>query len=234
MKKALSLILALILTFSMGTLAFAEEAVAITKEEAKAKAIAHVKYEQEIELPLLSSVVSDTYNDSIQGTVEIYKVTSNLLLYSGKTVTYTTYVDKYNGKIYYQKATIVDLPSIVELTEDQALSLALEALGVNKDNTSVLSRTATDGKAPYSFVFVEGYSEKYECTVKKADLLSVVVDDIKVSKYSEPDSGASGLSGIIERIVLAIKVLISKLNPENLLSKISAADLLKIFQSLTK
>lgn len=232
MKKALSLILALILTFSMGTLAFAEEAVALTKEEAKAKALAHVRYEQEI--PLTSFIATGTHNDSIQGTVEVYNVTSSLLLYSGKTVTYYTTVDKYNGKIYYQKATIVDLPSIVELTEDQALSLALEALGVNKDNTSVLSRTATDGKAPYSFVFVEGYSEKYECTVKKADLLSVVVDDIKVSKYSEPDSGASGLSGIIERIVLAIKVLIAKLNPENLLGKISAADLLKIFQSLTK
>ena len=37
MKKALSLILALILTFSMGTLAFAEDAVALTKEEAKAR-----------------------------------------------------------------------------------------------------------------------------------------------------------------------------------------------------
>lgn len=237
MKKTLSLILAILMIFSMASFAFAEEAVTLTKEEAKTKALAHVKYEKEIELPLFSSVVTDTYNDSTQGTVEVYNVTSNLLLYSGKTVTYYTVVDKYNGNIYYQKATIVDLPSILELTEDQALSLALEVLGVNKDNASVLSKNTVDtdnGKQVYKFTFVEGFSEKYECTVSKGDLVTVTVDNIKVSKYNEPTSSGTSLSSIIERIVLAIKVLIAKFNPENLLGKISAADLLKIFQFLAK
>lgn len=236
MKKALSLILAILLTFSMASFAFAEgEATALTKEQARAKAIAHVKYDTELSLG--SFTTTGTYNDDFQGEVEVYNVTSSLLLYSGKTVTYYTIVDKYSGRIYYQKATIVDLPSILELTEDQALSLALEVLGVNKDNTSVLSKNTIDtagGKKVYQFVFVEGFSEKYECTVSKGELVSVVVDDIKVSKYNEPTDTNSGFSAIIEKIVLAIKVLLAKLNPENLLSKISAADLLKIFQSLTK
>ena len=48
MKKTLSLILALILTFSMSLVAFAEDAVALTKDEAKAKALAHINYDSEI------------------------------------------------------------------------------------------------------------------------------------------------------------------------------------------
>ena len=230
MKKTLSLILAIILTFSMGTLAFAGEAVALTKDEAKAKAVEHVNYDSEVSLATYA--LSGTYDDDIQGTVEVYNVTSTLVLKTGRTVTYYTVVDKYNGKIYYQKATVVDLPSIFDLTEDTALSLAIEVLGLNESNTSVLSTNGTEGKAPFSFVLVEGFSQKYECTVKKGDLLYVVVDYIKVSKYNNDSSENSGISGLIEKIVLIFKVLVAKLNPANLLDKISATDLLKVFQFL--
>jgi hypothetical protein len=142
MKKTLSLILAILMIFSMTTLAFAAEGelTPLTKEEAKAKALAHVKYEEEIVIPLLPTVVTGTYNDTLQGTVEVYNITSTLLLYSGKTATYYTVVDKFDGQIYYQKATILNAQSIVEFTEELALSLALEVLGVNKDNTSVISK----------------------------------------------------------------------------------------------
>ena len=196
MKKALSLILAIILTFSMCTLAFAAEtSTAITKDEAKDIALKHVKYETEIEIPLITPLITNgTYNDDIQGEVEVYNVSTRLRLYSGNIASYYTVVDKYNGKIYYQKATLVDLPSIVDLTEDQALSLAYEALGVNPDNASVLSKEGTEGKAPYTFVFVEGYTEKYECTVKKGDLFSVVIDDIKVSKHTVTNSVIQALA----------------------------------------
>ena len=227
MKKTLSLILAIILTFSMSTLAFAGDAVALTKEEARAKAIAHVHYEKEYEVG--TYVLNDTYTDDLQGEVEVYDVTSRLLLFSGRTVTYNTKVDKYSGKIYYQKATIVDLPALFDFSEDTALNLAIEVLGVNKDNTSVLSETPnSDGS--YSFVFVEGYSQKYECTVVKSNL-AVVVDNINVSLYNQESVTSTN---IVERIVLVLKVLIAKLNITNLLEKISAADMLKLFQFLAK
>ena len=118
MKKTLSLILAIILTFSMSTLAFAGEAVALTKDEAKAKAVEHINYDSEVSLATYA--LSGTFNDDIQGTVEVYNVTSTLVLKTGRTVTYYTVVDKYNGKIYYQKATIMDLPSLFDLTEETA------------------------------------------------------------------------------------------------------------------
>ena len=233
MKKTLSLILALILTFSMGIVAFADDAVALTKDEAKAKAVAHINYDSEI--PLGTYVTSGIYNHDAEGQIDVYNVTSTLLLKTGKTAVYKTTVDMYTGKIYSQSANIIDLTSIFikNITMDQAYSLALEAMGVDKANTSSLSKqeiTTADGKAAYHFVFVEGFSEQFECTVIKYD---GAIEDIKVSKYNEPttDSPLSGLTNILERIILIFKVLISKLNPANLLDKISATDILKIFQA---
>ena len=236
MKKTISLILALILAFSMCIVAFAEDAVALTKDEAKAKAVAHINYDSEISLG--TYVTSGTYNHDAEGQIEVYNVTSNLLLKSGKTAIYKTVVDKYTGKIYSQSANILDITSIFikNITIDQAYSLALEAMGVDKDNTSSLTKkeiTTADGKAAYHFVFVEGFSEQFECTVIKYD---GAIEDIKVSKYNEPstDSPLSGITGIIERIILAIKVLISKLSITNILDKISATDILKVFEFLGK
>jgi hypothetical protein len=234
MKKTLSLILALILTFSMSLVAFAEDAVALTKDEAKAKAVAHINYDSEI--PLGTYVTSGTYNHDAEGQIDVYNVTSTLLLKTGKTAVYKTTVDMYTGKIYSQSANFLDILSIFNknISMDQAYSLALEAMGVDKANTSSLSKqeiTTADGKVAYHFVFVEGFSEQYECTVIKYD---GAIEDIKVSKYNEPttDSPLSGLTNIFERIILIFKVLISKLNPVNLLDKISATDILKIFQAL--
>ena len=233
MKKALSLILALILTFSMGTLAFAEEtATALTKDQAKAAAVAHVNYDSEVGLATFA--VNGTYTDDIQGTVEVYNVTSTLVLKSGRTVVYKTVVDKYSGKIYYQEADIKDLTSIFikNITMEQAYSLALEALGVNAENTVMLSQQAivTDnGSDAYHFVFVEGYSQKFECTVMKYD---GSIEDIKVSKYTVESGNDLRVSNILEKFILIFKVLIAKLNPLNLLDKVSANDLLKIFQFL--
>ena len=231
MKKTLSLILALILVFSMGTLAFAEDPVALTKDQAKAAAVAHVNYDSEFALG--TYVLEGTYNDSLQGQVEVYNVTSTLTLKSGKTAVYNTIVDKYNGKIYYQKANVIDLTSILirNITMEQAYALAIEALGVNKDNTVVFTQEPVtyEGQEAYHFVFCEGYSEKFECTVMKYD---GTIEDIKVSKYTVESS--NGIGGIVEKIINIIKVLIAKLNPANLLEKVSAADLLKLFQFLSK
>lgn len=233
MKKTLSLILALILTFSMGTLAFAAEtATALTKDQAKAAAVAHVNYDSEYALG--TYVLSGTYTDDIQGTVEVYNVTSTLLLKSGRTVVYKTVVDKYNGKIYYQEADIKDITSLFlkNITMEQAYSLAIEALGVNADNTVLISQQAivTDnGNDAYQFVFVEGYSQKFECTVMKYD---GSIENIKVSKYTVESTEDLSVSNILEKIILIFKVLIAKLNPANLLDKISATDLLKVFQFL--
>lgn len=232
MKKTLSLILALIFVFSMGTLAFAEEPVALTKDQAKAYAVAHVNYDSEMSFG--TYVTSGTYNDSLQGQVEVYNVTSSLVLKSGKTAIYNTVVDKYNGKIYYQKANVYDLASLLlrNLTIDQAYDLALEALGVNKDNTVAFTKepvVTADGQDAYHLVFCEGYSEKFECTVIKYD---GTIEDIRVSKYTVESN--NGVGGIIGKIINVIKVLIAKLNPANLLDKISATDLLEIFKFLTK
>ena len=233
MKKTLSLILSLLLIFSMSTVAFAAEtATALTKEQAKSLAVAHVNYDSEIALGTYA--LTGTYNDSLQGTVEVYNVTSTLLLKSGRTVVYKTVVDKYSGKIYYQSANILDITSILikNITMDQAYGLALEALGVNAENTVVLTQeaiTKADGSEAYHFIFVEGYSEKFECTVMKYD---GAIEDIKVSKYTAASTGSTSISNIMQRIVLILKVLIAKLNPANLLDKISATDLLKIFQFL--
>ena len=225
MKKTLSVILAILMMFSMATFAFAEEATALTKDQALAKAIAHVKYDSEISLGTYA--ITGTYNDDFQGEVEVYNVTSTLILTSGRTVVYKTVIDKYSGKIYYQSANVLSLLTY-NLTVDQAYSLALEALGVNQDNTVSFTKEAVvtaDGKDAYHFVFCEGYSQQYECTVMKTD---GTIEDIKISQYN--DDSTNSISGILERIVLFIKVLISKLSISNLLEKISAADLLKVFQ----
>ena len=233
MKKTLSLILALILTFSMSTLAFAAETTtALTADQAKAAAIAHVNYDSEV--GLLTYAVSDTYTDDIQGTVEVYNVTSTLSLKSGRTVVYKTLVDKYSGKIYYQEADIKGLTTIFvkNITIEQAYSLALEALGVNPENTVALTQQAVvaeNGNDAYHFVFVEGYSQKFECTVMKYD---GSIKDIKVSKYTVESSNDLSVSNILQKFILIFKVIIAKLNPANLLDKISANDLLKVFQFL--
>lgn len=236
MKKTLSLILALILTFSMGTLAFAEgTATAITRDEAKAIAIKHINYDRASNL---STAISGTYKDDLQGEVEVYNVTSTLVLKSGSIFIYETVVDKYSGKIYNQKATrsILDPTYLlnINLTLDAAYDVALDVVGVNKDNTVAFTKEpakTADGRDAYHFVFVEGYSLKYECTVVKGN---GSVEDIKVSQYNNESSESSGISGLLERIILVFKVLIAKLSISNLLEKISAGDLLKFFQSLSK
>lgn len=234
MKKTLSLILALILTFSMGTLAFAGE-TALTRDEAKAIAIKHINYDRASNL---ATAISGTYKDDLQGEVEVYNVTSTLVLKSGSIFIYETVVDKYSGKIYYQKATrsILDPTYLlnINLTLDAAYDVALDVVGVNKDNTVAFTKEPTktaDGKDAYHFVFVEGYSLKYECTVIKSN---GAVEDIKVSQYNNESSESSGIGSLLERIVLVFKVLIAKLSLSNLLEKISASDLIKFFQSLSK
>ena len=133
MKKTLSLILAIILTFSMGIVAFAEEPVALTKDEAKAKAVEHVNFDSE----LAAIATSGTYNHDAEGTVEVYNITSTLFLKSGKTAIYKTTIDKYTGKIYNQSATVIAFESILlrNITAEQACSLAIEALGLNESTS---------------------------------------------------------------------------------------------------
>lgn len=236
MKKTLSLILSLLLIFSMSTIAFAAEtATALTKEQAKSLAVAHVNYDSEYALGTYA--ISSTYNHDVEGQKEVYNVKSTLLMASGKTVVYDTVVDKYTGKIYYQKANLLDITSILNknITIDQAYSIAIDALGLNADNTVALTKTpivTADGKDAYHLVIVEGFSKQYECTVMKSN---GDIENIKYSTYTEPSSGVDSIfSDIIERIIVAIKVLITRFSISNLLDKVSATDLLKIFQFLAQ
>ena len=236
MKKTLSLILSLLLIFSMSTVAFAAEtATALTKEQAKSLAVAHVNYDSEYALGTYA--ISSTYNHDVEGQKEVYNVKSTLLMASGKTVVYDTVVDKYTGKIYYQKANLLDITSILNknITIDQAYSIAIDALGLNADNTVALTKTpivTADGKDAYHLVIVEGFSKQYECTVMKSN---GDIENIKYSTYTEPSSGVDSIfSDIIERIIVAIKVLITRFSISNLLDKVSATDLLKIFQFLAQ
>ncbi len=213
MKKTLSLILAILLTFSMASFAFAEEAASITKDQAKELARQHLTYNTVI----LEYAVEDG---------QVYTVVSNLRLNSSRIIEFTSTVDKFSGKICSQSADFKDPLAILtkNISIEKAYALAIEALGLNEANLSVLTEeavTTENGKDAYHFIFCEGYYKTYECTVMKSDGF---IDDIKVE---EP-------TNIIQRLILTIKVLISKINVTNILENISAADLLKIFQFFSK
>lgn len=236
MKKVLSLILAIILTFSMTSFAFAEDtATALSKDQAKNAAIEHINYDRIMET--LTYAKSGTYSHDAQGNIEVYNVTSTLIMKSGSIFVYETVIDKYTGKIYYQKATrsVLDLSHVlnINLTIDQAYDVALDVVGANKDNTTAMAKetiVTADGRDAYHFTFSEGYSLKYDCTVIKSN---GAVEDIKVSQYTV-ENNANGFGSIIERVIHIIKVFIAKISITNLLEKVSAADLLKIFQFLSK
>ena len=217
MKKTLSLILAIILTFSMATFAFAgETATALTKDEAKSIALKYLDYSDEASL-----ILNTTYNGH-----DVYNITSTLLLKSGRYIIFTTIVDEYTGKIYDQKADFKGLSMIFtkNITMEKAFDLAIEAFDVNKDNTVVITQEAIvteSGEDAYHFIFSEGNSLKYECTVMKYD---GSIENITIKESQS----------IIERIILAIRAFLSKLSISNLLEKISASDLLEFFQFLAK
>ena len=114
MKKALSFILAIILTFSVGLVAFASQEEVpsnqkpITTQQAEALAVDFL-----IDSTYSHKTVSTLYNDyKFYTDLPVYEVTSDVTLKSGDKVVYTTYVDQYSGKVVYRNAQLknVKLP----------------------------------------------------------------------------------------------------------------------------
>ena len=198
MKKILSLILAIILTFSLGTLAFAEQPISV--EEAKSQAIKYLGYEK-VETALASET---TYYHSYEGEVPVYNVITELKLKSGRTLILSSYVDMYTGKVYTSNAYFVGLEALLtrNISQDEAYDLALEAFGPDKNNIVVLKKESVvtdDGEVAYHFIFCEDYFERHECTVRAKN---GYIEDIEINYPSN----------IIDRIILMFKVLIAKLN----------------------
>lgn len=198
MKKLLSLILALILTFSLGLFAFAEQPV--TVNEAKSLAIQYLGYEK-----VITSVArEDTYYHSYEGEVPVYNVITELKLNSGRTLVLSSYVDMYSGKVYEHTAYFKGFEALLtrNISQDEAYQLALEAFGPDKNDIVVLKKESVvteDGEVAYHFIFCEDYFERHECTVRAKNGF---IEDITINYPSN----------IIDRIILMFKVLIAKLN----------------------
>lgn len=195
-QKSLSLILALLLTFSVGIFAFAadtdDELVPVTKKEAEQIALQYLSYANQN-----SFIYEDEYNYT-----PAYKVVSTVVLDNNKVITFVCYVDKYEGDVLYRTGTYVglDINPLNPLTQEEALNYAITAFGANKDNVVVLTNEKLvngNGDVVYHFLFCEDVFERNECTVVAK---SGFIDNIKISKPSN----------IVDRLVLMIKVLIAK------------------------
>ncbi len=198
-KKTLSLILALMLTFSVSIFAFAVDTNdgtidIITKEDAEEIALQYLTYKNQT-----SIVYEDEYNY-----IPVYKVISTVVLTNNKVVTFVCYVEKDGGDVIYRTGSYIglDINPLDPLTQNEALNYAIAALGANKDKVVVLTneqRINDDGELVYHFLFCEDVFERNECTVT-AD--SGFMDNIKVTKPTN----------IVDRLVLMIKVFIARFN----------------------
>ena len=200
MKKALSLILALILTLSIGTVAFAADPTTpISKAAATDAALEYLSFKDS------SSVVrTDTYLHPYDGEIPVYNVVSTIILNSGRTLILSSLVDMYTGDVYGHSASFLGLEAMLtrNITQQEAYELAIEAFGVDTSNIYVLEKkqVITDnGDVASHFIFCEGYFERHECTVLARN---GYIDDITIG---EP-------SNIIDRLLLLFKILIAKFN----------------------
>ncbi len=198
LKKTLSLILALTLTFTMGVFAFATDSALpdepVTKEEAEIIALECLSFKNQT-----SIVYEDEYDY-----IPAYKVISTVVLHSNRVITFVCYVDKAEGDILYRTGSYIglDINPLDPLTQNEALNYAITAFGADKDKVVVLtSETLVNdkGETVYHFVFCEDVFERNECTVT-AD--TGFIDDIKIKVPTN----------VFDRLVLMIRVFIAKFN----------------------
>ncbi len=195
LNKTLSLILALMLTFSLCTLAFATDTTipddSITKEDAEVIALEYLSYKNQT-----SIVYEDEYDYT-----PAYKVISTVVLHNNKVITFVCYVDKTEGDVLYRTGSYVGL-DINPLTQKEALNYAIAAFGANKDKVVVLTNETIvndAGEIVYHFLFCEDVFERNECTVT-AD--TGFMDNIRITKPTN----------IVDRLVLMIRVFIARFN----------------------
>lgn len=198
LKKSFSVILALILIFSMSSFAFASdtelENSIITKEDAEEIALEYLSYKNQS-----SIVYEDEYNY-----IAAYKVISTVVLTNNRVITFVCYVDKTEGDVLYRTGSYVglDINPLDPLTQSEALNYAIAAFGANQDNVVVLTKETLvndKGETVYHFLFCEDVFERNECTVT-AD--TGFIDDIKITKPTN----------IFDRLVLMIRVFIARFN----------------------
>lgn len=201
MKKFLSLILVVLLTFSVATVAFGADSTKIpmSKEEAETKALMYIEYKY------YNSTIkedNDYSDDSVSGK-EIYKVTLFTTLEDNTRIDYVAYIDKYSGTVYNKTAlyTIPIATVFTPLSEEKAFEYSLKALCAEKEDVIILKKNEVkeNGKVvSYSFEFVENFYIKHKCTI---DTKTGFIENISIA---EP-------SNIIDRIILMIRVLFAKL-----------------------
>lgn len=194
LKKSLSLILAILLSFSAVSFAFA----VYPAEDAKVAAMEYIAYKSYNQL-----ISEETYSDDTVSNKEVYKVTSMVILEDGTAMKYEAFIDKYDGTVYNKNADyIIPVASIFSpLTEEEAYKYALKALCAKEEDIVMFERESIveDGKiVAYSYEFVENFYVKHRCTI---DPKTGFIDNISIV---EPVN-------IIDRIILMIKVLIAKL-----------------------
>ena len=204
LKKSVFLILAILLTFSIGLFAFAadssdSEATPISKEDAEFIAVEYIRKNT-----CRHITSDDIYSDGVYyNNKEVYKVMSIVTLEDNTGITYITYVDKYTGRVYDRTAKYA-LPIatiFTPLTEDEAFDYVLKALCAIEDKVVVLKKQANLNKSgkveSYSFEFAENFYEHHKCTiyVNNGDM-----EDIEISVPTN----------IVDRIVLLIRVLTAK------------------------
>ena len=204
MKKLISLILAVLLTFSVVGVAFAAESsvpsnsYTMTEEEAIAKAKMYIEYKY------YNADVDDyVYSDDSVTNKETYEVFLAVTLEDNTRVNYTAYIDKYDGTVYNKKAYyVIPIATVfTPLTADEAFDYTLKALCAEKENVIVLKKNEVkenDKVVSYSYEFVENFYIKHKATI---DVNTGLIENISIA---EPVN-------IIDRIILMIKVLFARL-----------------------
>ncbi len=194
LKKSLSLIIAIVLAFSVVSFAFAADELTeeITEAEAEEIALEYLTFKNQT-----SIVYDDVYNAQ-----DAYKVISTVVLESNKVVTFVCYVSK-DGDVLYRYADY--LTSTVSpfnpLTQDEALDYAIEAFGADKAKVVVLTKETVNynGSVAYHFLFCEDVFERNECYV---DADTGAMDEIKINWPTN----------VVDRLVLMIRVFIARFN----------------------
>jgi hypothetical protein len=200
MKKALSLIIAIILTLSIGIIALAVE-----NEELQEPLTEKEAEEIATEFLICDKLSNDTsvtfYSDyKFYTDVPVYEVITRAKLKSGEEVVYTTYVDKFDGRIYYRTAQFSD--NIAPLTRKEAIQYAYKVLCINEENTTkITDKISTNDmyETLYQFTFCNTKLVRYDCVIN--------ADTGFIDKVS-----AGSPSNIVERIILLFKLLFANIN----------------------
>lgn len=202
MKKALSFILAIILTFSVGLVAFASQEEVpsnqkpITTQQAEALAVDFL-----IDSTYSHKTVSTLYNDyKFYTNLPVYEVTSDVTLKSGDKVVYTTYVDQYSGKVVYRNAQLKNV--MLPLTKSEAIEYAYKVLSITPDGTVKITDKETTNQLSqkvYQFTFCKSNLIRYDCSLNAE---TGFIDKVSVGKPAN----------LVERILLLFKMLLAKIN----------------------